>query len=78
MHDYAEALTEAYVETQVRRYDIIGKRIFERGEKYYFENLGICNVVSGYRWQDRAKRLENVVYNHLAAIGYEIRVGTMR
>lgn len=77
VHDYADALAEAYVVSQVRRYDVVGKRLFERGEKYYFENLGICNVVAGYRWQDRAKRLENVVYNHLAAIGYDIKVGTM-
>lgn len=77
VQSFVEALVDAYIVAQVRRYDVVGKRIFERGEKYYFENLGICNIVSGYRWQNRAKRLENIVYNHLVAMGYDVKVGTL-
>ncbi|MFR9543512.1 MAG: ATPase, partial [Rikenellaceae bacterium] len=50
----------------------------ERGEKYYFEDMGIRNVVAGYKPQDRAKRLENVVYNHLLYSGYDVKVGAMQ
>ncbi|MFI3288150.1 MAG: ATP-binding protein [Rikenellaceae bacterium] len=75
---YAVALAEAFVVHRVGRYDIVGKRLFERGEKYYFEDMGIRNVVAGYRPQDRAKRLENVVYNHLLYTGYQVKVGAMR
>ncbi len=75
--DYAMALSEAFVVHRIGRYDIVGKRIFERGEKYFFENLGIRNVLVGYKPQDRAKRLENVVCNHLIACGYDVKVGAL-
>jgi hypothetical protein len=75
--EYADSLAEAFVVNRVGRYDIIGKKLFERGDKYYFENMGIRNSVAGYKLQDRAKRLENVVYNHLIFCGYDVKVGTL-
>ena len=75
--EYATALIDSYLIHSVGRYDIAGKRLFERGEKYYFENLGIRNVIAGYKPQDRANRLENVVYNHLLYCHYNITVGTI-
>lgn len=75
--EYADSLAEAFVVHKVGRYDIVGKKLFERGDKYYFENLGIRNSVAGYKLQDRAKRLENVVYNHLIFCGYDVKVGTL-
>lgn len=73
--DYANALAEAFIVHRIGRYDIVGKRFFERGEKYFFENMGIRNAVAGYKPQDRAKRLENVVCNHLIICGYDVKVG---
>lgn len=78
VNDYAIALSQAFVVNRVGRYDIVGKRLFERGEKYYFEDMGIRNVVSGYKTQDRAKRLENVVYNHLLYSGYNVKIGALQ
>lgn len=75
--DYADALAEAFIVTRVGRYDIAGKRLFERGEKYYFEDMGVRNAIVGYKPQDRAKRMENVVCNHLLACGYEVKVGAL-
>lgn len=75
--EYADSLVSAFVVHRLGRYDIVGKRLFERGEKYFFENMGIRNVVAGYKPQDRAKRLENIVCNHLLYCGYEIAVGTL-
>lgn len=75
--EYADYLTQAFVVHKIGRYDVIGKKFFERGEKYFFENMGIRNAVSGYKLQDRAKRIENVVCNHLIYCGYEVKVGTM-
>ena len=75
--DYADSLAEAFVVHKVGRYDIVGKKLFERGEKYFFENLGIRNAVVGYKPQDRSKRLENLVCNHLLFCGYEVKVGVL-
>ncbi len=75
--EYANSLAEAFVVHQIGRYDIVGKRLFERGEKYFFENMGIRNAIAGYKPQDRGKRLENLVCNHLLYCGYDVRVGTL-
>jgi predicted AAA+ superfamily ATPase len=74
---YSDYLSNAFLIHRVSRYDIIGKRIFETGEKYYFENLGIRNALWGYRVEDRGKIIENVVYNHLLCRGYSVQVGTI-
>lgn len=75
--EYADALQEAFLVHRIGRYDIAGKKCFERGEKYFFENMGIRNAVAGYKPQDKAKRLENIVCNHLIACGYSVNVGTL-
>ena len=77
VNEYALALADAFIIHRVGRYDIDGKRLFERGEKYYFENLGIRNVIAGYSPKDRARRLENLVFNHLTYCGYAVKVGTI-
>ena len=74
---YIQHLVSAFLIHQVRRYDIVGKRLFEVGEKYYFENLGIRNALWGYRPEDRGKILENAVHNHLLVNGYSVEVGML-
>ena len=51
--------------------------LFEVGNKYYFENLGIRNVIAGFKLQDQGKVLENIVYNHLLYQGYKVSVGVL-
>ena len=75
IQNYTHYLSNAFLIHRVERYDLVGKRVFEIGEKYYFENLGLRNIVIGYRITDRAKLLENLVYNHLLYLGYEVRIG---
>jgi len=74
---YIQYLVNAFLIYKAGRYDIVGKRLFETGEKYFFENLGIRNALWGYRPEDRGKILENVVYNHLLLNGYKANVGVL-
>lgn len=74
---YTQYLTNAFILHQVKRYDLIGKRVFEIGEKYYFENLGIRHGLIGYKIEDRGKIMENIVYNHLIFKGYAVKVGNL-
>ncbi|MCM4155371.1 ATPase [Gramella sp. AN32] len=74
---YIQHLVNAFLIHKVARYDLVGKRLFEIGEKYYFENLGIRNGLWGYRLEDRGKIMENVVYNHLLFKGYKVQVGIL-
>lgn len=75
IQSYVSHLANAFLIHRVERFDLVGKRIFEIGEKYYFENMGIRNIVIGYRVTDKGKILENLVYNHLLFRGYRVTVG---
>lgn len=73
--DYLSYLSNALLVIPARRFDITGKRIFEIGEKYYFEDLGIRHALVGFRTTDINKILENVIFTHLKTAGYEVTVG---
>jgi len=73
--DYLGYLCNAFFTNKALRKDIARKKIFEVGEKYYFEDTGLRNTIAGYNPADFAGLLENVVYNHLVIAGYEVFVG---
>jgi len=73
--DYLGYLENANIIHKVKRKDIQGKKIFEIGDKFYFEDLGLRNVINGYRPADINKILENAVFNHLQYLGYKINIG---
>jgi uncharacterized protein len=75
---YSHYLNTAFLVHKVSRYDMVGKRIFEVGEKFYFENIGIRNGIWGYRIEDRGKIIENIVYNHLVFKGFAVVVGVLK
>ncbi len=78
VNEYMECFCEAYLIDRVRRFDIRGKRVFEQQEKYYFEDVGIRNVLcADKRNVDLEKVLENLVYLKLKRSGYEVFVGQM-
>ena len=59
---YSSYLSEAYLLHQVSRYDIHGKKIFESNGKFYFEDVGIRNILNGGNHSgDIEKIIENVV-----------------
>ena len=75
---YLKYLTDCYVLKQAKRFDLRGKKILESNAKYYFEDHGIRNVVAGTRReQDIEKVIENVIYQHLIYMGYEVNVGQL-
>lgn len=74
---YVEYITQAYLTNRCRRWDIEGKKYFEIGEKFYYEDLGIRNSIVGYRPQDIGGLLENAVYNQLRIAGYKVMTGTL-
>jgi hypothetical protein len=76
--NYLKAATNAYIINKVPRYDIHGKRLLEVNDKYYFEDLGLRNIlVGGNRSSDIEKVMENAVYLHLKNLGYKVNVGTL-
>jgi hypothetical protein len=76
--NYLKSATNAYIINKVSRYDIHGKRLLETNDKYYFEDLGLRNLlVGGNRSQDIEKVMENAVYLHLKHLGYKLSVGAL-
>ena len=73
--NYLSFVEQAYFVNAVKRKEISGKRIFETGEKYYFEDIGLRNAIGGFKPDDIGKMLENVVYNQLRFMGYNVFVG---
>ncbi len=73
--DYLKYLCMSCVVLPVHRVDLRGKKTFEVQEKYYFQDLGIRNALTGFRISDMGQLLENVVYNHLVIHGFKVATG---
>ena len=79
INNYIGYLTEAYMIQKVNRYDIHGKRLFENNDKLYFEDHGIRNALAGgSREGDIEKVIENIIYQQLIHLGYEMTVGQLQ
>lgn len=77
--DYIQFLCKSLIIRDVHRYNIHGKSIFESLEKYYFSDHGIRNILAGFDLRSSIEKvIENVVYNHLIAKGYNVTIGILR
>ena len=73
--NYLRHITNAFFIHNVKRMNISGKKVFDIGEKFYFEDIGLRNTICGYRQTDIGKIIENAVYKHLLYNDYDISVG---
>lgn len=75
IYNYLEHITASLIMTKASRYDIRGKRILTKMDKYYLTDMGLGRIRnSGFKLEMGAM-LENVVYNELLVRGYEVYVG---
>lgn len=74
---YINYISEAYIINRVSRWDIEGKKIFEIGEKVFFEDTGMRNAIIGYRPNDIGGVMENAVYNKLVYDNYAVTIGVL-
>ena len=76
---YVSYLCKALIMNPVMRYDIHGKKLFELIFKYYFTDHGLRNYLTGFNLRGSIEKvIENVIYLHLLACGYKVRVGILR
>ncbi|HAG15867.1 MAG TPA: ATPase [Bacteroidales bacterium] len=73
--EYLSCMENVLFVNRVQRMDIVGKKIFEVGDKFYFEDLGIRHAIKPYDQMDINKVLENLVYHQLQVLNYTIWVG---
>lgn len=70
--DYAES---SLLMSKACTYDVRGKRILSRKDKYYLADLGIGQILNKNKKMQMGAYLENVVYNELLYRGYDVSVG---
>lgn len=76
--NYLKSLSNAYIVPKVVRAEIGGLKVFEIGEKYYFEDIGLRNAIVGFNQRaDMHKLLENAIYLHLIQQNYQVFIGKM-
>lgn len=77
--NYISFLCEAYILHKVNRYDIHGKRVFENNDKFYFEDNGVRNAIAGGTREGVIEKvIENIIYEHLIRLGYQVYVGQLQ
>jgi predicted AAA+ superfamily ATPase len=73
--EYIRYLEKSFFINKVQRIDIHGKKIFEIGEKIYFQDLGLRNILSGDIIGEKNRILENTVINHLLINNWKVYIG---
>lgn len=75
IQNYLQYLEDSFVVRKAKRYDIKAKKLLDVYEKYYLTDLGLKNSLLGYRENDIAGMLENIVYLKLIQCGYKVYIG---
>lgn len=73
--EYLTYLESVYLIDRVKRSEIEGRKIFEIGEKFYFEDIGMRHAIVPFQQKDIGKVLENLVYHQLVVNGHQVFVG---
>jgi len=72
---YIDYLSDAFLISRAKRFDIKGKRYIGSPAKYYFEDIGLRNARLNFRQVEANHIMENIIYNELRIRGYKIDVG---
>ena len=72
---YLEYLQDAFIISEAQRYDVKGRKYIGSASKYYFEDIGIRNMLINFRQQEETHIMENIIYNELLLRGYSVDVG---
>lgn len=75
--NYLTYLTDSFLFSEAKRYDIKGKKYFEYPSKYYCTDIGLRNIRLGLRQQEETHIMENIIYNELIIRGYVVDVGVI-
>ena len=75
IENYLEHLQDAFIISEAQRYAVKGRKYIGSASKYYFEDMGIRNMLINFRQQEDTHIMENVIYNELCMRGYSVDVG---
>lgn len=72
---YMDYLSDAFLFSECKRWDVKGKSYFDYPNKYYCEDIGLRNARIGFRQQEMTHIMENIIYNELIIRGCAVDVG---
>lgn len=75
--NYLGYLTESFLFSNVKRYDVKGKKYFEYPSKFYCADIGLRNARLNFRQQEETHIMENIIYNEMLCRGYSVDVGVV-
>lgn len=75
VYDYVPYLEEACLIEHVKEMDLRGRSILTSSYKYYLSDIGLRNARLGFRSDEIAGTMENILYLELRSRGYEVYVG---
>jgi len=75
--NYLSYILQSYLLHEVERFDIKGKNILATSKKYYLNDLSFRNYLSSSFDYGLGKHLENAVYLHFRAQGWQVFVGSL-
>ena len=73
--NYLKMLENAFIVYKADRSDIRNKSILKTLGKYYLADIGIRNIILGFRNINEGHLLENIVYLELLRRGYKVNIG---
>ncbi len=75
IYNYLNYIENSFVIKRVPRYDVYGKKLLARQDKYYVCDLGLTRIRNIDKKIDIGASLENIVYNELVNRGYTVYTG---
>ncbi len=75
VYNYINAIINSHLVSKCSRYNIKGKKILARQEKYYCADLGLINHMFNSTKIDKGASIETIVYNQLKYHGYDVYIG---
>ncbi len=73
--NYLNMLEKSFIMYKADRTDIRNKTLLKTLGKYYISDVGIRNIILGFRNIEEGHLLENVVYLELLRRGYRVNIG---
>jgi hypothetical protein len=73
--NYLGYVEDAFLFHSAKRWNVKGRKYFDKIQKYYAMDLGLRNARLNFRQQERSHLMENLIYNELILRGYSADVG---
>ena len=73
--NYLNILEKSFIMYKASRTDIKSKALLKTLGKYYISNIGLRNIIMGFRNIEEGRLLKNIVYLELLRRGYKVNIG---